>query len=314
MTKESVRLRKYDGGCFAFVFIISLSVVMCLIELVVGHLTHSIALVADSFHMFFDVLSLIIGLLSHQLSKNQNRTEMNAFGLSRASTVGGFINSTFMLSLCTILFRQSTERIVHLKPIENAKVVLFIAVIGLIINIIGFFVFHSVKHNNPFRKVYHSLPENHPVPLELFCEPKVDISDENLSFTTKKQISKLPDEISHDAHDHNLKGVLLHITGDALGSVFVIISTVAIIASKNPIMNILDPVTSFILASIMTVSTIPLFTNTARILLNLPPKSFEVYLFEKRINDCSDKHNVTFLGYSIFQTVANELICKSDDK
>ena len=34
------------------------------VELTVGHLTHSTALVADSFHMLSDVIALIIALVS----------------------------------------------------------------------------------------------------------------------------------------------------------------------------------------------------------------------------------------------------------
>ena len=35
-----------------------------LVELIVGHLTNSMALVADSFHMFSDVVALVIALVS----------------------------------------------------------------------------------------------------------------------------------------------------------------------------------------------------------------------------------------------------------
>ena len=39
-----------------------------LIELIVGYVTNSMALVADSFHMLSDVLSIIIAFLSVKMS------------------------------------------------------------------------------------------------------------------------------------------------------------------------------------------------------------------------------------------------------
>ena len=39
-----------------------------LVEIVVGHIANSLALIADSFHMLSDVLALLVGFLSVKVS------------------------------------------------------------------------------------------------------------------------------------------------------------------------------------------------------------------------------------------------------
>ena len=53
-----------------------------LVELVVGHITKSNSLIADSFHMLSDVLSLIIGLIAVRMAKK--KTPRNTFGWVRS--------------------------------------------------------------------------------------------------------------------------------------------------------------------------------------------------------------------------------------
>ena len=52
------------------------------IELVVGNITNSMALVADSFHMLSDVISLVIAYVSVSMSPKE--WKQNTFGWVRA--------------------------------------------------------------------------------------------------------------------------------------------------------------------------------------------------------------------------------------
>lgn len=48
-----------------------------LVEIIVGYITNSIALVADSFHMFSDVVALIVGFASVRVSKASDITALS---------------------------------------------------------------------------------------------------------------------------------------------------------------------------------------------------------------------------------------------
>lgn len=71
-----------------------------LVELVTGHITHSIALVTDSFHMLSDSLALVIGFVSVVLSTRKKKSTKNTFGWVRAEVLGALVNSVFLVSLC----------------------------------------------------------------------------------------------------------------------------------------------------------------------------------------------------------------------
>ena len=79
-----------------------------LVELVVGHITNSTALVADSFHMLSDVIALLIALVSVKLSPRE--WSRNTYGWARAEVVGALINSVFLLALCFSITVEAIQR------------------------------------------------------------------------------------------------------------------------------------------------------------------------------------------------------------
>lgn len=60
--------------------VIILTTSFFLVELIVGYLTKSNALVADSFHMLSDIISLIIGLSALRFSKKNRRIKTHSAG------------------------------------------------------------------------------------------------------------------------------------------------------------------------------------------------------------------------------------------
>ena len=59
------------------------------VELVVGHLTNSMALIADSFHMLSDVAALIIAFVSVKMAPKS--WDKNTYGWARAEVLGKFL-------------------------------------------------------------------------------------------------------------------------------------------------------------------------------------------------------------------------------
>lgn len=63
--------------------LLGIDTVFFLIELVIGYAVHSLALVADSFHMLNDVLSLLVGLWAVKVAQKQSSTTYT-YGVSSA--------------------------------------------------------------------------------------------------------------------------------------------------------------------------------------------------------------------------------------
>lgn len=119
-----------------------------LVEIIVGYATNSMALVADSFHMLSDILSLVIGFFALRYSKRKQRTERNTFGWQRAEVLGALVNSVFLIALCFSILVESLKRIVETEAIHDPFLVLIVGSIGLLINVIGLIIFHRHGHSH----------------------------------------------------------------------------------------------------------------------------------------------------------------------
>jgi len=64
---------KMTGKACRIVAMMSMTLSFFLVELIVGYLSNSLALVADSFHMLSDVVALIVGLVSVRVSTESGK-------------------------------------------------------------------------------------------------------------------------------------------------------------------------------------------------------------------------------------------------
>lgn len=120
---------------------LSLTLSYFVVEIVVGNITKSVALIADAFHMLSDVISLIIGVVAVRFAKRQSPA--NTYGWVRAEVVGANINTVFLLALCLTIIFDAIKRFIEPEPIENVTLLLIVGSIGLGINIIGLFLFQG---------------------------------------------------------------------------------------------------------------------------------------------------------------------------
>ena len=112
-----------------------------------GYAVHSLALVADSFHMLNDVLSLCVGLWAVRVA-NQGSSKMFTYGWQRAETLGALVNGVFLVALCLSIFLEAIQRFVEPQEVTNPKLVLIVGCFGLASNILGLFLFHDHGHSH----------------------------------------------------------------------------------------------------------------------------------------------------------------------
>ncbi|KAK5027278.1 Zinc resistance conferring protein [Exophiala sideris] len=121
--------------------------VFFLIELIVGYAVHSLALVADSFHMLNDVLSLCVGLWAVRVA-NTGSSKMYTYGWQRAETLGALVNGVFLVALCLSIFLEAIQRFVEPQVVTNPKLVLIVGCLGLASNILGLLLFNEHGHSH----------------------------------------------------------------------------------------------------------------------------------------------------------------------
>ena len=91
--------------------------------------------------------------------------------------------------------------------------------------------------------------------------------------------------LGHSDEDLNLKSVWLHVVGDTLSSVGVIISGIIIYFTG---WTYADPIASVLIGGIIIWGGIRLVRDTISIFLNLTPKGFNVEALTKKITDMPD--------------------------
>ncbi|EDN07747.1 zinc/cadmium resistance protein [Histoplasma capsulatum] len=117
-----------------------------LLELVVGYSVHSLALVADSFHMLNDVLSLCVGLWAVKVANERTSSKVYTYGWQRAETLGALVNGVFLVALCLSIFLEAIQRFVEPQVVRNPKLVFVVGCCGLVSNILGLVLFHDHSH------------------------------------------------------------------------------------------------------------------------------------------------------------------------
>jgi zinc transporter 1 len=117
------------------------------IELSVGIAVHSLALVADSFHMLNDVFSLCVGLWAVHV-KNSKPSKQFTYGWQTAETLGALVNGVFLVALCMSIGLEAIERLFNPPEIKEPKWILGVGSAGLAMNILGLFLFHDHGHSH----------------------------------------------------------------------------------------------------------------------------------------------------------------------
>lgn len=73
--------------------VIAIATSFLAVEIAVGFLTRSLALVADAFHIFSDLIGYVVALLAIKYaSRSKVRSEQYTYGYRRAELLGGFFN------------------------------------------------------------------------------------------------------------------------------------------------------------------------------------------------------------------------------
>lgn len=294
--------KKFLGLCvctdqFRLACMLCMTLTFFFVELIVGHISHSISLTADSFHMLSDALALVIGLFTTIISKRQS--SKNTYGWVRAEVLGPLINSVFLISLCFSIVVEAIERLFSPETLKDIDLLLYVGIFGLCINLAGMFLFgHGHSHNIPSESIGdESDDEDDDISEIVEMNPLVNgdlkvksiknsNNDSKPSSKPKKRCCVI---MSSDAN-MNMRAVFLHIMADALGSVIVIISALLNkfqdeLHVPKKIIDLIDPVLCLCLVFLILSTALPLLKESALILLQTVPKQIEVSKLKKDLTD-----------------------------
>lgn len=182
-------------------------------EAIGGLVTGSLALLADAGHMLTDSVALWLAWFAFRLAERP-ATASHSYGLGRVKTLVAYTNGVTIFAVALWICYEAVVRFINPGPVLGGPM-LVVAVLGLVVNIVGFFILNG-----------------------------------------------------GDKNSLNMRGAILHVLGDMLGSVAAIAAAIIIIwTGWTPI----DPILSVLVAVLILSTAWRLMLDAARILIEGTP-------------------------------------------
>lgn len=180
----------HDENARRTLWVVVLTGVMMVGEIVAGYVTGSMALLADGFHMATHAGALAIASGAYAFAKRHAGNKRFSFGTGKVGDLAGFASALILGVIALGIGLQSVVRL--LEPTSVAFLdATWVAVLGLIVNIASAFIL-SGDHGHSHAHDHHHDPGH-----------------------------------AHGGQDNNLRSAYMHVLADALTSVLAIVALLA---------------------------------------------------------------------------------------
>ena len=195
-----------------------LTAVFMVAEAAGGIVSGSLALLADAGHMLTDAAGLTLAWLAFRMARRPSDA-VRTYGFHRLQVLAAYSNGLTLFFIALCICYEAARRLFEPMPVL-AGPMLAVALAGLVINILAFYLLHG-----------------------------------------------------GDRENLNIRGALLHVLGDLLGSVATIIAALVILWSGwTPI----DPILSALVAVLILRSAWSLMRESGHILLEASPEAVDI--------------------------------------
>jgi len=189
-------------------FVVALTAVMMVGEIVAGSLFGSMALLADGWHMATHAAALGIAAAAYLFARQHARNSRFAFGTGKFGDLAAF-SSAIILSLIAVqIFYESVIRLVHPVAIAYGEAIA-VAALGLGVNLVSAWLLRD-SHDHDHHGHGHS----------------------HGSSQGSSQGSSHDSSHGHRHHDNNLRAAYIHVLADAATSVLAIAALVIAMYSQ----------------------------------------------------------------------------------
>lgn len=178
------------------------------VEIIAGHLTGSMALLADGWHMGTHAFALGISYVAYLLARKHKHSEFFTFGTGKFGVLAGYTSALFLAIAAIWMIAESVNRIINPVQIAFTEAI-WVTFVGLIVNLASVLILHQSDHH------HHDQLHDH----------------------DHGHLHKHSHKNGED--DHNYRAAYLHVIADTLTSVFAL---VALLAGRYLGLTFLDPV------------------------------------------------------------------------
>ena len=114
--------------------VIGITAVMMVVEIAVGLVSHSMALLADGWHMSTHVIAFLITALAYYFSRKHSSNAQFTFGTGKIGVLGGFSSAVVLAMIALLMAGESAHRLFAPLTIHFNEAI-GIASLGLLVNL-----------------------------------------------------------------------------------------------------------------------------------------------------------------------------------
>jgi cation diffusion facilitator family transporter len=193
-THEHVFLgARHDANEVRTWWVVALTAVMMVGEIIGGTIYGSMALVADGWHMSTHAGALAIAALAYRYARRFAQDSRFAFGTGKLGELAGYSSALILGVIALMIAYESVTRLLNPIAIHFDQAIV-IACIGLAVNLASAWLLHDDHEDHHHHHDEHDEDEGHH---------------------------------HHHHHDHNLRAAYLHVIADAMTSVLAIVALLA---------------------------------------------------------------------------------------
>jgi cation diffusion facilitator family transporter len=230
----------HDTNARRTLWVVVLTSVMMVGEIIAGSMFNSMALLADGFHMSTHAGALAIAAWAYAFARRHARDRRFSFGTGKVGDLAGFASALILGIIALGIAIESVVRLMEPRPVAFTEATL-VAVIGLLVNIASALLLSGGnKHSHQ-----HTGQDHH------------DGHDHSYG--------------AHH-HDNNMRAAFVHVIADALTSVLAI---AALLSGRYLGWVWLDPVMGIVGAIVIATWSWSLVRQTAAVLLDTTDKHLE---------------------------------------
>ena len=232
-------------------WVLALTFVFFIVELVAAGYANSNALRADAIHLLADVLAIAIAYAAFKLADRRPSARFT-FGLRRIEAVAALVNALLVILGAAEIVHEGVESL-HDTAQPRTSIMLAVAAAALVVHGLNATLLHRDLHGHGHA---HASPHVHVGGSH--GQPHV-----------------------RGAHGHlHVRGAWLHVVGDALGA-FVALLAAAAIRLGAP--RSVDPIASFLVAVLLVFAGLKLVKEATMVLLEAAPVHLPIEPIERAV-------------------------------
>ncbi len=233
-------------------WVVGLTAVMMVGEILGGTIYGSMALVADGWHMSTHAGALAIAALAYRYARRRARDSRFTFGTGKLGELAGYSSALILAVIALMIGYESVVRLLNPVTISFDQAIA-IASVGLVVNLVSAWLLHDHEEHDH------------------------DHADEP-GHTERAD--------DHHHHDHNLRAAYLHVLADAMTSVLAI---AALLAGRFYGWVWMDPVMGVVGALVISHWSFRLLRASGAVLVDVVADERLAHVVRERLEVGSDR-------------------------